>query len=286
MTRRRPWLLTSAGSAVAGGIALALIAQGSVFAVDEVVISQPQFEAPTVVSPVPGEPALVVTDSDGTAWWILEVTNSDYQADFDIDTGYVGFETLPSVGIFDSVEERLEWTNHTFSCFLDDSCDGVARTADQVAFGDDFVRLPKLYVRSTDTVAYHAEHAYGVGQDPYEWLVSQDTLSLAIPLDPSPTGTVDIWVGYTYIYTDDLVGVPVRFTRDAMAVTQTRVTIPEAPDAVGQDAGSLADEPITEGAPLPTWVWSAVIGLVGVIVFFGLIALTVSRGVVLARRNK
>lgn len=286
MSPRRFRLSASAGSAMTAGVILALMTPGSVFALDEVVISQPQFEAPTVVSPAPGEPALVVTDSDGTAWWILEVTNSDYQPDFDIDTGYVGFETLPSVGIFDSVEERLEWTNETFSCFLDDSCDGVSRTADQVAFGDDFVRLPKLYNDSTGQVAYHAEHAYGVGQDPYEWLVSQDTLSLAIPLDPSPSGTVDIWVGYTYIYTDDLVGVPVRFTRDAMAVTPAQVTIPEAPDGAGRGDESAADEPVTEGGPLPTWVWSAVFGLVGVIVFFGLIAIIVSRGVLLARRNQ
>lgn len=284
MASRLSSLASPVALGVAGGLVAALVAAGIAHAVDEVVISEPQFDAPRVMSPQPGEDAAVVTDSDGEDWWILEVTNSDYQPNFDIDTGYVGFETLPSVGVFDTVEQRLAWTNETFACFLDDSCDVVPRTEDQEVFGEDFVRLPKLYDATTGAVAYHAEHASLLGQEPYEWLVAQDTLSLAIPLDGTPTGGLDVWVGYTYIYTDDLVGVPVRFTREAMAITEVQVVIPEA--GVPATEIEASDQTSADGDPLPTWVVSAVVGLIGILLFFGLVALTVSRGVVLARKNK
>jgi len=253
-----------------------------------VVISEPQFDPPSVVSPEPGDEVSMVQGQDGIWWWLLEVTNSDYQPDFDIDTGYVGFDTLPSVGIYDSIETRLEWTNQSFACFLDDSCDQLSLTPDQEAFGEDFVRLPKLVDPHTGTIAYHVEHAYEQGLEPYEWLVSQETLTLAMPWEPGPTGEVDIWVGYTYVYTDDLVGVPVTFTKEAMAITNTRVVIPTTPESGAIDSEDAPLEDVTpedSGPAVPTWVTAAVAGLVGIVVFFGLLAFAVSRAVILARRR-
>jgi hypothetical protein len=241
--------------------------------VDEVIISEPLFAPPQVVSPQPGERPLVVQGPEEQWFWVLEVTNSDYQPQFSADDGYVGFETLPSVGIFDTVSERLAWTNQTFACFVNTSCDEPARTADQVAFGDDFVKLLKLYVADTERVGYDEEHAYYAGQELYQWIVSQETLSLAIPLDQTPTGVIDIWVGYTFVYTDDLVGVPVRFTEDAMAITYTTVDIPPPP----------GDEPKRE---VPLWVVQGVLGIVGILAFFGLIALIVGRMVAITKNNR
>jgi hypothetical protein len=210
-------------------------------------------------------------NAEGEWFWILEVTNSDFQPGFEPADGFVGFETLPSVGIFDSVADRLVWTNETFACFVGTSCEEPATTADQRAFGDDFVRLPKLYLETTGVIADHAEHAYQAGKDPFEWVVSQETLAIAIPLVATPEGVIDVWVGYTYIYTDDLVGVPVRFTEDAMAVTAWSITTPDDPEGAG-------------GGGTPAWVVQAVLGLIGILAFFGLLALIVSRMVALARK--
>ena len=240
--------------------------------IDDIIISEPFFDAPTVISPLAGEIPMVVQGPEGEWFWVLEVTNSDYQPGFDPEDGYIGFETLPSIGIFDTVAERLAWTNQTFACFVGTSCAEPQRTADQVAFGDDFVKLPKLYDKSSGRVAYHAEHAYDIAQDPYEWVVGQETLSLAIPLAATPTGVIDVWVGYTYVYTDDLVGVPVRFTEDAMAITTLTVDVPAIP----------GEEP--EGG-VPLWVVQAVLGIVGIVAFFGLITLIVSRMVAITRKN-
>jgi hypothetical protein len=255
--------------------------------VEEVIISEPFFDAPQVVSPEPGELAKVVQGPEGQWFWVLEVTNSDYQPRFSADDGFVGFETLPSVGVFDSVEDRLAWTNQTFACFVGTSCEEPARTADQQAFGDDFVRLPKLYDEPSGRVAYHAEHAYNIAQDPYEWVVGQETLHLAIPLAETPPGVIDIWVGYTYVYTDDMVGVPVRFTKDAMAVTAVTVAIPPIPE--GDEApvpdAAAADEATSQSEGVPLWVVQGLLGIVGILVFFGLIALIVSRMVALVRKQ-
>jgi hypothetical protein len=256
--------------------------------VEEIIISEPFFDAPRVVSPQPDELAMVVQGPEGQWFWILEVTNSDYQPRVNANDGFVGFETLPSVGVFDSVEDRLAWTNQTFACFVGTSCDEPARTADQQAFGDDFVRLPKLYDELSGRVAYHAEHAYNVAKDPYEWVVGQETLHLAIPLAQTPPGVIDIWVGYTYVYTDDMVGVPVRFTEDAMAVTAVTVAIPPIPDGDGVSVGDAAgpEEETGESGGVPLWVVQALLGIVGILVFFGLIALIVSRMVAITRQNK
>lgn len=251
--------------------------------VEEVVISEPFFSAPTVLSPLDDELPRVVQGPEGQWFWLLEVTNSDYQPGFSIDDGYVGFETLPSVGIFDTVAERLAWTNHTFACFVAESCEEPARTADQRAFGDDFVRLPKLYDETTGTIAYHVEHAYQVAQEPYEWLVSQETLHLAVPLAETPTGVIDIWVGYTYVYTDDLVGVPVRFTEDAMAITPHSVNVPPVPE---QELGELPSEAEEETPGVPLWVIQALLGIVGILAIFGIIALIVNRMVAIMRQNQ
>ena len=249
--------------------------------IDEVIISEPFFPAPGVVSPGVGEVAMVVQGPEDEWFWVMEVTNSDYQPGFLADDGYVGFETLPSVGIYDSVSDRLAWTNQTFACFVGTSCEEPARTADQQAFGDDFVRLPKLYNPTTGVVAYHAEHAYQLAQDPYEWVVGQETLHLAILLAPSPTGVVDLWVGYTYVYTDDLVGVPVRFTEEAMAITYATVDIPSLPES------SVADnDDDNEGEGVPLWVVQALLGIVGILAIFGIIALIVSRMVALTRNSR
>lgn len=255
--------------------------------VEEVIISEPFFDAPQVVSPQPGELATVVQGSEGQWFWVLEVTNSDYQPGFRADDGFVGFETLPSVGVFDSVEDRLAWTNQTFACFVSASCVEPARTADQQAFGDDFVRLPKLYDEPSGRVAYHAEHAYNLAKDPYEWVVGQQTLHLAIPLAETPPGVIDIWVGYTYVYTDDMVGVPVRFTEDAMAATTVTVAIPPIPDGDGApvlDAAG-AEEVTVEGEGVPLWVAQGLLGIVGILAIFGVITLIVSRMVAITRQN-
>lgn len=241
--------------------------------VNEVIISEPFFAPPQVVSPPPGERPLVVQGSEEQWFWVLEVTNSDYQPGFFAADGYIGFETLPSVGIFDTVAERLAWTNQTFACFVGTSCDEPTRTADQAAFGDDFVKLVKLYNPETERVAYDEEHAFYAGQELYEWVVTQETLSLAIPLAETPPGVIDVWVGYTFVYTDDLVGVPVRFTEEAMAITTTTVDVPPVP----------GDEP--EGG-VPLWVVQGLLGIVGILVFFGLIALIVRRMVVIMRQNR
>jgi hypothetical protein len=277
--------------ALVGGIGLAM-ASGTAIAdeevtydletVEEIIISEPFFATPQVVSPQPGDVPLVVQGSDGQWFWLLEVTNSDYQPGFSADDGYIGFETLPSVGIFDTVADRLAWTNQTFACFVGTSCAEPVRTADQQAFGDDFVKLPKLYDETTGRVAYHVEHAYDIAQDPYEWVVGQQTLSLAIPLAETPTGMIEVWVGYTYVYTDDLVGVPVRFTEDAMAITYTTVDIPSLSELGEDTAGGGADE--SEGVPL--WAVQAVLGVVGILAFFGIIALIVSRMVAITRQNR
>lgn len=250
-------------------------------AVEEIIISEPFFAAPEVVSPGPGETPMVVEGPEGELFWVLEVTNSDYQPGFRADDGYVGFETLPSIGIFDTVADRLAWTNQTFACFVGTSCDEPARTADQVAFGDDFVRLPKLYDEASGRVAYHAEHAYNIAEDPYEWVVGQETLSIAIPLANTPEGVIEVWVGYTYVYTDDLVGVPVRFTEDAMAITLTTVNIPSVTETGEVVASGDGDQ--SEGVPL--WVVQGLLGIVGILAFFGLIALIVSRMVALTRKS-
>lgn len=247
-----------------------------------VIISEPFFAAPEVVSPLPGETPMVVEGPEEQLFWILEVTNSDYQPRFVADDGYVGFETLPSVGIFDTVADRLAWTNQTFACFVGTSCEEPQRTADQVAFGDDFVRLPKLYDESTGRVAYHAEHAYELGRDPYEWVLGQETLSIALPLAQTPAGVIDVWVGYTYVYTDDLVGVDVTFTEDAMAITYTTVNVPALP-GVGQPAVS---EAARGGEGVPLWVVQGLLGIVGIVAFFGLIALIVSRMVAITKQQK
>jgi hypothetical protein len=248
--------------------------------VEEIIISDPFFSAPQVVSPAPGETPMVVQGPEGQWFWVLEVTNSDYQPGFSAEDGYVGFETLPSVGIFDTVADRLAWTNQTFACFVGTSCEEPLRTADQLAFGDDFARLPKLYDEATSRVAYHAEHAYNVAQDPYEWVVNRQTLSIAIPLAETPTGVIDVWVGYTYVYTDDLVGVPVRFTEDAMAITYTTVDIPSL-----LEAGEVTASGETgESGGVPLWVVQAVLGVVGIVAFFGIIVLIVSRMVALTRK--
>jgi hypothetical protein len=161
------------------------------------------------------------------------------------------------------------------------SCEEPVRTADQQSFGDDFVKLPKLYDEVSGRVSYHAEHAYDIAQDPYEWVVSQETLSLAIPLENTPAGVIEVWVGYTYVYTDDLVGVPVRFTEEAMAVTYTTVTIPSDPD--NGMAPPEGDAEASEGVPL--WVIQGVLGIVGILAIFGLITLIVSRMVALIRKQ-
>lgn len=253
---------------------------------EEVVIQEPFFAAPTVLSPGRGEAPNLVMGPEGEWFWILEVTNSDYQPGFRLIDGYVGFETLPSVGVFDSVAERLAWTNETFACFVGTRCEPPAQTPDQRAFGEDFVRLPKLYLPTTGVVAYHAEHAYQGGQDPFEWVVGQETLAIAIPLAATPQGVIDVWVGYTYVYTDDLVGVPVRFTDTAMAVTSWQVSIPGAPDDGGPAApgGGSAGETNRDDGGLPPWVAQGVLGIVGILAFFGILALIVSRMVALSRQ--
>ena len=286
---RRP--LTPVLAALFGSVSL-VMASGTAIAdeevsvdlerVEEIIISEPFFAAPEVVSPEPGETPMVVEGPEGQLFWVLEVTNSDYQPGFLADDGYVGFETLPSVGIFDTVADRLVWTNQTFACFVGTSCDEPQRTADQVAFGDDFVRLPKLYDEATGRVAYHAEHAYNIAEDPYEWVVGQETLSIAIPLSGTPTGVIDVWVGYTYVYTDDLVGVPVRFTEDAMAITTTTVNIPE----VSEDGEVITPGGTDDSDGVPLWVVQALLGIVGILAFFGIIALIVSRMVVITRQNR
>jgi hypothetical protein len=275
-------LLAGLGIVVTQGWAVATEdVSGDEEAEDEIIISEPFFAAPEVVSPGPGEVPMVVRGPDEQWFWILEVTNSDYQPDFDADDGFVGFEILPSVGVFDTVAQRLAWTNQTFACFVSTSCEEPARTTDQQVFGEDFVKLPKLYDTTTGVVAYHAEHAYSIGQDPYEWVVRQETLLLALPLADTPTGVIDVWVGYTYVYTDDLVGVPVRFTEDAMAITYTTVSIPSAPESeTALDAADVEEE----GVPL--WVVQAVLGIVGIVAFFGIIVLIVSRMVAITRQAK
>ena len=248
--------------------------------VDEIIISEPFFAAPEVVSPEMGETPVVVEGPEGQWFWVLEVTNSDYQPGFRADDGYVGFETLPSVGVFDTVADRLAWTNQTFACFVGTSCEEPQITADQVAFGDDFVRLPKLYDDTTGRIAYHAEHAYNIAQDPYEWVVGQETLSLAIPLAETPTGVIEVWVGYTYVYTDDLVGVPVRFTEDAMAITTTTVNIP----AVSDDGEVIGPDDADDTGGVPLWVVQGVLGIVSVLLIFGLLIVIVRRAVIISRR--
>jgi hypothetical protein len=240
--------------------------------VDDLIITEPIFAPPTVVSPQPGEEPRIVQGPEDEWFWVLEVTNSDYQPAFVVDDGYVGFETLPSIGIFDTVSERLAWTNQTFACFVGTTCEEPKRTADQVAFGDDFIKLPKLFEPTTGRVAYDEEHAYFAGQELYQWIVGQETLSLAIPLAQTPTGVIEVWVGYTFVYTDDLVGVPVRFTEEAMAITYTTVDVPPVP----------GEEP--DGG-VPLWVVQAVLGIVGILAFFGIIAMIVSRMVAITRNN-
>ena len=277
------------GAALVCGVGL-VIASGTAIAdeditydletVDEIIISEPFFAAPEVVSPEMGETPVVVEGPEGQLFWVLEVTNSDYQPGFRADDGYVGFETLPSVGVFDTVADRLAWTNQTFACFVGTSCEEPQRTADQVAFGDDFVRLPKLYDDTTGRIAYHAEHAYNIAQDPYEWVVGQETLSLAIPLAETPTGVIEVWVGYTYVYTDDLVGVPVRFTEEAMAITYTTVDIPSV-----SEGGEVTGAGVANGSDgVPLWVVQGVLGIVSVLLIFGLLIVIVRRAVIISRR--
>ena len=259
--------------------------------VEEIIISEPFFAAPEVVSPGPGETPMVVVGPEGELFWVLEVTNSDYQAGVVAEEGYVGFETLPSVGVFDTVADRLAWTNQTFACFVGTSCEEPQRTADQVAFGDDFVRLPKLYDEATGRVAYHAEHAYNIAKDPYEWVVGQQTLSIAIPLAQTPSGVIEVWVGYTYIYTDDLVGVPVRFTEEAMAITAATITIPSVTDT--GDPIATGDASLAQGQQngdgdsdgVPLWVVQGLLGIVGVLMIFGILVLIVQRAVIISRRR-
>ena len=224
---------------------------------------------------------MVVEGPEGELFWVLEVTNSDYQPGFRADDGYVGFETLPSVGVFDTVTDRLAWTNQTFACFVGTSCEEPVRTADQVAFGDDFVRLPKLYDEASGRVAYHAEHAYNIAEDPYEWVVGQETLSIAIPLANTPEGVIEVWVGYTYVYTDDLVGLPVRFTEDAMAITVTTVNIP----ALTESGEVIASDGRSDSEGVPLWVVQGLLGIVGILAFFGIITLIVSRMVAITKKN-
>lgn len=294
--RRLSWSLAGIGAGVGVGIgvasallvtspvALASVGDDALASAGwDVLVTEPLLAAPVVLSPEPGRVARLVLGPENQWFWVLEVTNSEYQPGYDPDDGYVGFESLPSVGIFDSVEERLEWTNDTFTCFVSDVCSQPAQTADEAAFGDNFIRLPKLFNEVTNTVADHAEHAYQVGQDPYSWLLEQRTLSLAIPLSPTPTGAVDIWVGYTYVYTDDMVGKRVQFTSDAMAVTPATIIIDHTTPVTDFDVLENGEEEASSG--IPPWVAQAVLGLVGIIVFFGLLTLTVNKMVVLSRKR-
>jgi hypothetical protein len=243
---------------------------------DLLVVDSLPFDPPSVLEPGPGEVARIVQDGVGDWYWLLTITNGEFDPAFVADEGVVVFESLPSVGVYDTVAERLAWTNESFACSVGTDCVEPALTADQNAFGGDFVRLPKLYDEDTGAIAYHVEHAYQVGQDPVEWLFSRETLTLAIPLDPSPRGPTTIWVGYTYVYTDDMVGRQVRFSEEAMAVVTVEVTLPEPPVTPPTEEGVAPTAPLTEST-LPSWVGPAGLGFVALIVLGAIVAMVTAR---------
>ena len=251
---------------------------------EEVVITEKVATTPQVVSPEPGEEARVVFGPDEQLFWILEITNSDYRPDFAGGAEFLEQVALPSVGVFDSVEERLQWTNEAFACFAEASCPQPAQTKDQQAFGDDFVRLPKIFNETTGVVAYHVEHAYQMGQSPEQWVFAQPTLKLAIPWVETPGGEIEVWVGYTYLFTEDMVGKKVSFTEEAMAITFHTVLIPLPPEdtspAITAEPQAAEEEPERGSG----WIAQLILGIVGILVFFGFFALIISRMVALMRR--
>lgn len=234
------------------------------------------FDPPSVVEPGPGELARIAQDGMGVWYWLLTITNGEYNPNYVAEEGAVVFEALPSVGVYDTVAERLHWTNESFACSVGTDCEEPGFTADQNAFGDDFVRLPKLYDEDTGVIAYHVEQAYQVGQDPVEWLFSRDTLTLAIPLEASPRGPTTIWVGYTYIYTEDMVGREVRFTEEAMAIVTWEVTLPEPPSSPPIQEGVAPTTPLAESA-LPSWVGPVGLAFVAVLVLGAIVAMVTAR---------
>ena len=243
---------------------------------DVLLIDTLPLSPPTVVEPGPGEIARIVQDGMGEWYWLLTVTNGEYDPTYVAEEGVVVFETLPSVGVYDTVADRLAWTNESFACFVGTDCVEPGLTADQNAFGGDFVRLPKLYDEDTGVIAYHVEHAYQVGQDPVEWLFSRETLTLAIPLEASPRGPTTIWVGYTYVYTEDMVGREVRFTEEAMAVVSVEVTLPEPPAPPPNEDG-VAPTPPPGESTLPPWVGPVGLGFVAVVVLGAIVAMVTAR---------
>lgn len=243
---------------------------------DVLVIDALPLSPPTVVEPAPGEVARIAQDGMGEWYWLLTITNGEYNPTYVAEEGVVVFETLPSIGVYDTVAERLNWTNESFACSVGTDCEEPGLTADQRAFGGDFVRLPKLYDEDTGVIAYHVEHAYQVGQDPVEWLFSRETLSLAIPLEPSPRGPTTIWVGYTYVYTEDMVGRQVQFTEEAMALVTAEVTIPEPPASPPIEEDVAPTPPLTEST-LPSWVGPVGLGFVAVVVLGAIVAMVTAR---------
>ena len=243
---------------------------------DVLLIDTLPLSPPTVVEPGPGDVARIVQDGMGEWYWLLTVTNGEYDPTYVAEEGVVVFETLPSVGVYDTVADRLAWTNESFACSVGTDCEEPGLTADQNAFGGDFVRLPKLYDEDTGVIAYHVEHAYQQGQDPVEWLFSRETLTLAIPLDPSPRGPTTIWVGYTYVYTEDMVGRQVRFTEEAMAVVTAEVTLPEPPASPPIEEGVTPTPPLAEST-LPPWVGPVGLGFVAVVVLGAIVAMVTAR---------
>jgi hypothetical protein len=251
---------------------------------EPLVVTEKVATAPQVVSPQPGEEARVVFGPGEELFWILEITNSDYRPDFAGGAEFLDQAALPTVGVFDSIDMRLQWTNEAFACFAEASCAPPAQTLDQQAFGDDFVRLPKIFNETTGVVAYHVEHAYQMGQSPEQWVYSQQTLKLAIPWVETPGGDIEVWVGYTYLFTEDMVGKKVSFTEEAMAITYSTVRIPLPPEDTGPAVTSGAEVSQEDAEGGSGWIAQLILGVVGIIVFFGFFALIISRMVALMRR--
>lgn len=252
------------GVAVAAGI---VVAGSTVAGAEEntLVITDPVNEVPEVLDPEPGDLARLASDSAGTWHVLIQVSNSDFGIETSADGGPTVFEALPSVGVFDTLEERLQWTNAQFRCAVDPQCEGTPLTPDGEAFGTEFLQLVRLYDEQTGTIAHYVEHASLVGKEPAQWLSEQAALTLAIPFAPMGPGDRAIWVGYTYLYTSDMEGTLVQFAPEAMAVTEVSVTVPEPP--ISEDSDPRSGDTLPLGTvdettnQLPSWAPATVLGV-------------------------
>ena len=259
------------------GVAFLLFPVSSAWAEDTaILITEPVNEVPVVLEPKPGNLARLAPDSGGTWHVLLTVSNSDFGFLSDESESEALFEALPSVGVFDTIDDRLQWTNAQFRCAVDTQCEGVPATKDGRAFGEEFLQLIRLYDESSGAIAHYVEHAYQRGQEPAEWLSEQETLTLAIPWAPLGEGEHTLWVGYTYLFSSDMEGSLVQFAPEAMAITEVTLRVPSPPtDDVAPGAKDLLPGESEEREDQSSSAWSAVPGVLLATVAVGLGAVVV-----------